>query len=1138
MGQLTMAKLACFFVCCTAALAQVETTTSITGTVSDPQAAMIAGAAVKLTNQNTGAIRETVTNSEGVYSFQSLPAGTYTLLVSASGFKTTTVTDRKVETAQPAHVDLKLELGATSEQVTVSAAGAELINTASAEVTGNVTPELVQNIPLSRGNFFDLLQMTPGVVPQNIGSSVSFAAVALNFVTAGNTFQASGAFISGNRDSGANISIDGSNVQIPVYGQATQLQSRSSVQEVRVESANMSAEFGNGVAAVNVITKSGSNEYHGEMFEYFRNSRLDANLFFNNQAGRKIQPYTQNQFGGAVGGPVKKNKLLFFANYEGFRVVQRQQLFATVPDANLRNGDFSQYHPPGPGGTVLPTPVIYNPYDVDPATGLRRPFPGNKIPLGPSAMCAPRPSCADPVTLAYLNNYVKPPNIVINGVAEYTDSVRTTLDQNQVTGRGDWLRNANSTVFARFTYNKQDSLAGGLQPLQGTGNPSASTNAVLHWTQVLSASKVNDLGLSYTRPNWAYTRPLGLPDAAKVIGLPNTSSYTGGTQWSVAGFDLGSATNYIFNAYSNNIQLKDDFGWVKGRHSLKFGFDGINKRFIYYNPSGDKGQFTFSRFYTQACPPGNAKCEAARQAAGLPSGGQEFADYLLGAYSSTTLIIKQIPYVGHQQYLGFYAQDSWRVNSRLTVNYGLRYEYWSPWTVPRNTTLTFNFQTGQPSFALQNPNDFLDPGKCFGACAPLTPGQPRQSYRIGTKNFAPRLGITYALTPSTVLRGGVGIYYDGNINMNQFNDIQAGAAPFSLRYDAVNDTSQALPQRLVSNEYPSGLLGSPPQPNANPPAAFRFAQSYYPIPAVYQWSFSVQQKLGSSWMAEGDYVGSHTIHQFQFVDDNAPALPQGTLASVPLQQRRPYPQWGILGTWAPLGWARYNAGTLSIKNNQWHGLTLQSNLTFEKNIASSRIGTSDHGNINFRVPYIWAGPSAITPYLWFITALNYQTPKLGVNRALRPVVNDWVVSGTFTASNGSPEPVTDQDLTGTGLSASSSLAQPNRICNPNAGASIHTQLQWFNTSCFVDPAFGVWGNSTLGAVTEPGINNWNIAAAKRIPLSFVKEGQVLEFRSDLFNAWNHTQWAASDKNMRSATYGRITSTRPARQVQFALRYLF
>jgi hypothetical protein len=1116
------------------ATAQVETTTAITGTVADPAGAVFPGAQVKLTNQNTGAVRDATTNAEGVYSFQSLPAGKYTITAAAKGFKTTTITDRVVETAQPAHVDIRLELGSTTEQVTVSAAGAELVNTASAEVTGSISQELVQNIPLGRGNFFDLLQMTPGVVPQNIGTGVSFAAQSLNFVNAGGTFQASGAFISGNRDSGSNISIDGSNVQIPVYGQATQLQSRASVQEVRVEAANMSAEFGNGVAAVNVITKGGSNSFHGEAFEYFRNNHLDANSYLNNEAGRRLQPYTQNQFGGAMGGPVKRNKILFFGNYEGFRVVQRSQAFATVPDNNLRRGDFSGYRPPGPGGTFLATPIIYNPYDTDAATGLRRPFPGNRI---PQTGCGPRASCFDPVTTKYLEKYVRQPNIVVNGVDQYTDAVRTTLFQDQVTGRSDWLRSSNSTIFGRFTYTKQDSLAGGLQPLEGTGNPSASTNAVIHWTQVLSASKVNDFGISYSRPNWAYTRPLSLPDAAAEIGLPNTSSYTGGTNWSVAGFNLGSATNYIFNAYSNNIQIKDDFGWVRGRHSFKFGFDGVNKRFIYYNPSGDKGSFSFSRFFTQACPPGNTRCEQARQAAGAPSGGFEFADYLLGAYSSNLLIVRQIPYVGHQTYLGFYAQDSWRVTNKLTVNIGMRYESWSPWTVPRNATLTFDFAKGEPRFALQNPNDFLSREKCFGGCAPLTPGTPRQAYRIGRKNFAPRLGITYALTPATVIRAGAGIYYDGNINMNQFNDIQSGAAPFSLRYEVVNDTAQALPARLVSNEYPGGLLGSAPRPNANPPSSFRFAMPYYPIPAVYQWSASAQRRIGTSWVGELDYVGSHTIHQFQFIDVNAADLPQGALANVALQQRRPYPQWGILGTWAPIGWAKYHAGTASIKNNQWHGLTFQGNLTWAKNLASSRIGTSDHGNVNFRAPYIWSGPSAITPKLWFISALSYQAPKLTGSRALGAAVNGWVFSGTYTASTGSPEPVTNQDLTGTGLSGASSLAQPNRICDPMSGNNINNRFRWYNTGCFTDPAFGVWGNSTLGVITEPGINNWNLATAKRFPAVW-RDNHEIEIRADYFNTWNHTQFSSSDRNMRSANYGRINGVRPARQVQFSLRYMF
>ena len=194
-------------------------------------------------------------------------------------------------------------------------------------------------------------------------------------------------------------------------------------------------------------------------------------------------------------------------------------------------------------------------------------------------------------------------------MAQYTDAVRTTLNQNQVTGRGDWLRNATSTVFARYTYNKQDSLAGGLQPLQGTGNNSASTNAVLHWTKVLSASKVNDLGVSYSRPNWAYTRPLGLPDSTKVIGLPNTSSLHGGTNGRSQASTWVIATNYIFNAYSNNIQLKDDFGWVRGRHSLSSALMPSTSDSSTTTLPATRVQFTFSRFLFAGMPAGKYQCD-------------------------------------------------------------------------------------------------------------------------------------------------------------------------------------------------------------------------------------------------------------------------------------------------------------------------------------------------------------------------------------------------------------------------------------------------------------------------------------------------------------------------------------------------
>ena len=300
---------------------QVETTSRINGTVSDPSGAVVPGATVTVKNEGTGATREATTDAGGSYSFPSLPPGTYAITVSQSGFKKAEVTGRVIQVAQPAQVDLTLQLGTTSETITVSGAGAELISTTSAEVSGTVNSTLVTEIPLKRQNFFELLALIPGTTRQDLNiSSLSFVGQALNFVQAGNTFTASGIFVAGNRDNATNVSVDGANVQSSVYQQTIQLQSPASVQEMRVESASMSAEFGGGAAAVNVITKSGTGTYHGELYEFFRNNHLDAAPFFTNLAGEKLPNYQQNQFGAALGGPIRKEKLLFFGNYEGFRV--------------------------------------------------------------------------------------------------------------------------------------------------------------------------------------------------------------------------------------------------------------------------------------------------------------------------------------------------------------------------------------------------------------------------------------------------------------------------------------------------------------------------------------------------------------------------------------------------------------------------------------------------------------------------------------------------------------------------------------------------------------------------------------------------------------------------------------------------
>ena len=309
---------------------------------------------------------------------------------------------------------------------------------------------------------------------------------------------------------------------------------------------------------------------------------------------------------------------------------------------------------------------------------------------------------------------------------------------------------------------------------------------------------------------------------------------------------------------------------------------------------------------------------------------------------------------------------------------------------------------------------------------------------------------------------------------------------------------------------------------------------------MYQWSFSIQHRISSNWGAELSYLGEKTIREFMFLDMNAPDLPHGSLASLSLQQRRRFPQWGTLGTWSPIGWSKYNGLMASLKNNEWHGLTLLANYTFAKNISSSNWGSSDQGNQNFRYPYIWAGPYASTPYHRVVAGYTYRLPfgrgqslASSLSKVPNLLVSGWTVSGISTFSTGSPQWINTRDLSGTGLTP----ALPDRICDGMQNAP-RTRFQWFNTNCFVDPPFGRYGNSTLGSITIPGINNWDLTLSKSTRTRWPNDTGDFELRLEMFNAFNHTQWAAPTVDMTNANYGLILNTRAPRQIQVALKFRF
>jgi|GEM_PF-1353209 len=1128
-------------------LSQVETSTSIRGLITDPTGAAVPGARVTIRNTATGEERSATSDTSGSYSFPSVVPGTYDITVSQPGFKRGEVKNRVAQVTQPAQVDVVLQVGETTESVTVSATGAELLSTTSAEVAGTIENRLVKELPLNGRNFFDLAVTLPHVSLQNLSPQASFAAFSANAVFGANQtspiFRQSGIFAAGNRDSATNVAVDGVNIQSSVYRQATPQTPPSAIQEVKIHVSGMNAEFGNGVAAVNVITKGGSNEFHGEVYEYLRNEKTDANYFFNNLAGRRRNPFRQNQYGGAVGGPIARNKLFFFGAYEGFKVRQSSFSFVTVPPDDIRSGDFSQFRSPGPGGTFLPTPIIFNPYARDPATGLRQPFPGNRIPLSQTNLCAPRAGCGDPVTVKFLNDFVPRSNTVIDGIPRFAGDSRQVIDSDQGILRFDWAKSEKDRVYGRWSKTVVPSRNLPIENLAGLSQNGRDQNSSVHWTRVVSNSVVNDFLLGYSRPYWLYSKDLSTPNVAEAIGLSNTSGLGGSPGFGGTGYSMNASLSFYLEGTDNIYQLGDDLSVIRGRHNLKFGGQGIERRFYYASQSNDKGSFTFSPVYTAACPDGNQTCVAARNAAGLPAGGNAFASYLLGAPTNILFQLNNANYRGHKRYYGFYAQDSWRVSRALTLNVGLRYEHWTPWLVPRNSVATFDEVNGNLIYALQNPLDYLDPSKGFGRSAPLNPAIPREAHRTSTRDFAPRIGLAYQVNSTTVFRTGYGIYYDGNSNTNQFSDISSAMGPFRLRYEPVASTNEAVPSIAVNGQFPIPGPTAIPQPNANPRATFRFVPTYYPVSQVHEWSASIQRRLPGNWGSEISYQGTHAIHLPQFVDINAPRLPQGSLANVPINDRRPFPQWGVLGSWKPIGYSRYNGLAANIRNSDWHGLTIQSSFTFAKNIASSILGTSDQGNAHGAFPYIWEGPAELTPRLRSVTAFSYALPfgkgkKFGtdISRAADVIAGGWTVAGIADFTTGAWRRVTTNDVSGTGYGA-----HPDRICDPRKVPGGRDRFQWFNTSCFVNPAFATWGNSPIGVFEDPGINNWNLSFQKHVKLNLLTEGDRIEFRLDLFNAFNHTQWGnASNSTLQSGNVnsGRILSTRAPRQMQFSLSFFF
>jgi hypothetical protein len=1061
----------------------------LVGQIIDPSGAIVAGANIEATNEATGVSRTMGTNALGVYRLAPLPAGVYTLRVSASGFKTTVKTGITLQVNQSARTDFTLDLGEVA-QVTQVVGETPVVASENATLGLVVDNKKIIELPLNGRNYLDLARLTPGVS---------------QFAGPPGTVNVNG----GGSHSGSLMQLDGVDNYQTGFGFPNILPSIDMIQEFKIQTAQFGADQGRAsIGQINVISKGGTNQLHGTAYEYNRNAALAALNFFDlSRAQRRaaglseVPPFIRNQFGFSLGGPIKRNKTFFFGNYEGNLIRQVARGVLTVPDAQLRTGDFS--------GRSL----VYDPMTLDPATNQRMPFPGNQIPSSRIA----------PVSANYLGLTPLP-----NGPSQfgnYTASIGSSDNIHQMTGRLDHNFSSMDIVSARYTFQKEDTLTPGqygsvLFPGFGAIGNIKNQNASLQETHIFSPNTVNEVLLGFNRifqndyhqhQGKDIATELGL---AQQSGIPLSQRIGGFPLLSVQGFDMPSENPYSPFYYADySYQFYEKLTRQFTKHSLKAGVEFTYKRSPLDFHVLDRGEYDFSPTYTTSAP--------------LAEGGPEqaFGDFLLGFPNFVSRSIGYPTTTENQNWWSLFVQDDWRVTSNLTLNVGLRYELYS------GVYERFN-----------RFNTFCIDKKEF--CRVGQDGVPRPGYPRDKDNFGPRFGFAWRIfgDNKTVLRGGYGIFYDYRITNTFYNMEQA--PPWQFQDPRPNQPDR--PVLSFQQPFPGPV---PSTPTAADQTSGSAVAPYYKTGYAQQWSLGLQRELMRDTVIDAAYVANRGISAANSY--NLSYVTPGFGSPIP---RRQYPAIDDISFTDNSGHSWYDSMQVRLERRFVAGFNFVAAYTWAKSLALGCILGSQNECQGFRNPTNFGsdkgpGPADIRHRLVvssvFELPFGKGKPLLGgASRALNLAVGGWEFSAIATFQTG--------QLVTPFLSFDNSNAGGNRpdlIGNPNNNAP-HTLYQWFDTSAFVNPptlasvlASGQspWrsqGNSGTGVIIGPGFNDWDISLVKRFSLW---ERHSLGFRTEFFNAWNHPNFGSPYAlfPVVPGLTGRIFGTSiPNRTIQMALRYEF
>ncbi len=1048
----------------------------LSGSVQDRSGGVLPGATIVAEHLTTGQKFSAAANSAGEYLLPQLPVGVYSLTAAATDFKQSTLPRLEIHATDRQRRDFTLDVGNRSEVVTILADEKD-VQLSSAEIRDIIGRQQVQDLPVKGRQFLDLAMLSPGVVQPPGG-------------TRGDAMQQAGTLVNvlGQR-SGHNLYLmDGVAITDEHFNNMVIAPSIDAIEEFNIEKTSYAPEFGGKSGAViNVVSKSGSNNFHGSLFEFVRNDIFNAKNFFDASAA-PIPPFRQNQFGGSVGGPVRKNQTFFFLSYEAQRIRKSLTQTFSVPTAAMRAGNFSGL------------PTIY-----DPASS-RQPFLNNQIPSGQ----------LDPVAVALLAQVPLPnrPGIAQNLLA--TGDQR--INGNQYSARLDHQFTPQDTTFLRASlFDAREADPFGSSVLQETLLPGFGRNLSTHaingaasWTHAFSANVLNEARFGFLTVDGGQTSPNAGNAFAARTGLQGVTANPldlGYPQVSFGGqfTTMGDPSLFTFRD-NRDFEYYDNVIWHRGTHTIKFGVYLMHFDLDTANPNGARGIFSFTPRWTSSAP-------------GLTN-GNAFADFLLGDPTTAQAGLGRAALDATTNWGHLYIQDNWQVTSNLKIDFGIRYEHNQNLTDANNQIAAIDTSVPGGRFVLAS---------AASANLGLLPIPYATAASIGWNNsllstrplrLAPRAGLAWSPGNSkTVLRAGFGIYP----NQAAYSIVTnlAQNLPYFVS-KTVNSAVALSPTFTIENALATNALGTVGGNNLD----HNFKIEYNEV-----WNFNVEHEVTSSTVISAAYIGSRTVHADSGTVLNVPVPGPGTIAA-----RRPIPQLAQISDIRWNGWATYNALTLAAKRRFTRGLLFDANWTWSHSIddASDPGTTLNETNIPQNV-YDLAQEKASSSFdhrqrvvVSFIYQLPFARKASGV---LHAVLGDWQAGGNFTAQSGAPFTVnisSDQANIGSGPAQ-----RPNSAGNPNDGPK--NPQEWFDTAVFSLPALYTFGTAPRNAVIGPGLLEFDLSLQKDIRLS---EAVKLQFRTEAYNLFNHPNFNIPNRTAFTANFGSISSAQDSRQLQFALKLLF